>query len=47
MSQMDATTIVFKWSDSSKDIAQIKTLMKLFYQWTSYLLSTKTFLYNC
>ena len=42
MSQMDANAI--RWSDSSKDIAQIKTLMKLFYQWTSYLLTTKTFL---
>ena len=39
MSQMNAIMILDKWSDSSKDIAQIKTLMYLFYQQTNYIYS--------
>ena len=38
---MDATVIVVKWSDTSKDIAQIKTPTWLLYQWTNYLLCMK------
>ena len=37
MSQMNAIMIFDKWSDSYKGIAQITTLIYLFYQQTNYI----------
>ena len=37
MGQTNAIMILYKWSDSAKDIAQIDTLMYLFYQQTNYI----------